>query len=129
MDIKWNNKNDSWPRATTELRDHIYIVSDGKEMTIARWANLCYEDPDCGADPDEFDFLPVKDIEILYWYGPVSKPICDISEYQPERSKREDSIKITTVINDNSGLPKIVFSQDMLTKKESRCGALNSVET
>jgi hypothetical protein len=85
MNIKWNHAKDSWPKATTELRDFIFIVSDGKEMTIARWVDLCYEDPTCGADPDEFDFLPVIDIEILYWYGPVSSPMCNISSNQPER--------------------------------------------
>lgn len=36
---------------------------------------------------------------------------------QPERSKREGSSQITNVINDNSKLPKVIFSKDMLTKK------------
>lgn len=65
--------------ATSDLRDHIYIVSDGIEMTIARWVDLCHEDPNCGASADEFSFYPVKEMEIIYWYGPVSKPIEDIS--------------------------------------------------
>ena len=67
MNIKWNHKDQKWPQATADLRDYIYIVSDGEEMTIARWVDLCHEDPNCGADPDEFEFLPVKDIEVLYW--------------------------------------------------------------
>jgi len=118
MNIKWNHKNDGWPIATSELRDHIYIVSDGKEMTIARWVDLCHEDPNCGADPDEFDFLPVKDMEILYWYGPVSAPICDISDYQPERSKRGDLDKL------ESDWHKLRSDWNKLG-----CGALNSQVT
>ena len=90
MNIKWNHKDQKWPQATADLRDYIYIVSDGEEMTIARWVDLCHEDPNCGADPDEFEFLPVKDIEVLYWYGPVCSPICDISDYQPEQINPEE---------------------------------------
>lgn len=78
MNIIWNHRDKSWPKATSELRDFIYIVSDGKEMTIARWVDLCAEDPNCGSSPDEFDFLPNKEMDIIYWYGPVSDPITDL---------------------------------------------------
>ena len=71
MNIIWNHRDDNWPKATCDLKDHIFIVSDGCEMTLARWVDLCSEDPDCGADQDEFDFLPIKKMEIIYWYGPV----------------------------------------------------------
>ncbi len=59
MNITWNHRNESLPKATSDLRDFIYIVSDGKEMTIARWADLCAEDPNCGADQGEFSSLLV----------------------------------------------------------------------
>lgn len=49
---------------------------------------------------------------------------------QPERSKREDSNRVTTVtIESSSKLPKVKFSEDMLKRKDSGCGALNTQET
>ena len=59
------------PSATSDFRDFIFIVSDGIEMTLARWIDVCVEDPNSGADADEFEFLPMKSLEIRYWYGPI----------------------------------------------------------
>lgn len=72
MNIKWINATKKLPTCTDSLRDFIFIVSDGLDMTLARWVNLCCEDPNSGADCDEYEFYPLREIKILFWYGPVA---------------------------------------------------------
>jgi hypothetical protein len=65
-----------FPKATCDLRDYIFVVSDGEKMGLARWADLCCDDPECGADWDEFDFKLITSpwFKIKYWYGPIFGP-------------------------------------------------------
>jgi len=68
MNINWNKKLPS-----VEDEDEYFIVSDGNNLSLARWANLCADNPNCGADQDEYEFK--KDmydfVDPIYWYGPI----------------------------------------------------------
>lgn len=73
MQIKWNPISEGYPLNSSDLEGHIFIVTNGKEMTLAKWVNLCREDHNCGADWDEYEFFPLEFMEIKYWYGPIDK--------------------------------------------------------
>ena len=76
MNIMWIELEKKCPKQTCQLRDFIFIVSDGEKLGLARWADLCADDPDCGSDQDEFDFKLITSpfFIIKYWYGPVLGP-------------------------------------------------------
>lgn len=69
---EWN-KNINPP---CSLQDDYFLVFDGEKFSIARWANLCSDNPDCGADQDEYEFK--KDhfpyVEPVFWFGPIYLP-------------------------------------------------------
>lgn len=74
--MKWNDSNIIYPKQTCEIQDEIFCISDGKEIGLAIWVNLCSENPDCGADQDEYDFKIIGGfIEPKFWVGPISKSI------------------------------------------------------
>lgn len=56
--------------------DEYFLVSDGKKISIARWANLCSDNPDCGADCDEYEFKTgvYPYLEVKFWKGPLILP-------------------------------------------------------
>lgn len=66
--MKWST---IWP--SVEDEDEYFLVSDGIDISIARFENLCKYDPDCGADWDEQEFnngiYPY--VEPKFWYGPI----------------------------------------------------------
>ena len=54
-------------------QDELYIVSDGEKISLARWSCLVSDNPECGADHDEYEFK--NDIYPYvvprYYWGPV----------------------------------------------------------
>jgi hypothetical protein len=96
--MKWNDSNIIYPKQTCEIQDEIFCISDGKEIGLAIWVNLCSENPDCGADQDEYDFKIIGGfIEPKFWVGPISKSIFCALIYSeklelPKKVKKNESI-------------------------------------
>lgn len=98
--MKWNNSCEIYPKPTCDLEDEIYCISDGKQIGLAIWVNLCKEDPDCGADHDEYEFKCLgRFIESKFWVGPINRIYVGQEEYisecvtfikQPERLSEKD---------------------------------------
>jgi hypothetical protein len=71
--MKFINADEAVPRIP-EHKDELFLVSDGINFSIARWANLCDDDSECGADQDEYELK--KDtypyVKIKFWCGPLN---------------------------------------------------------
>ena len=82
---KWNDSSKIYPKQTCDLQDEIFCISDGQTIGLAIWVNLCSEDPECGADQDEYDFKVFGDyIEPKFWIGPISKSNFFATYYQSQ---------------------------------------------
>jgi hypothetical protein len=85
--MKWNNFKKIQPKNSCEIENEIFCISDGKEIGLAMWVNLCKEDPDCGADHDEYDFKCLGSyIKSKYWVGPINRIYVYNNEYISEVS-------------------------------------------